>query len=149
MPLTFTGPVLVATHFDWSEVLRTTHRDRALENVEYLKQRPEIAENVRTLVRELLEPIRVQLGPVVIHSWLRCPALNRDVGGSPTSQHLVGSAADLHVPGRSLEYVVDWIEGSGLPFHQVLLEPLGAGPNGWVHVGAYVRGAARNSQVLR
>jgi len=146
--MTFTGPVLTPSHFDWSEVLRTTHRDRIAENRQYLEDHPEIADNVRTLVRELLEPLRVQLGPIVVHSWLRCPGLNRDVGGSPTSQHLVGSACDFHIPGRSLESVVDWIEGSGLPFRQVLLEPLGAGPNGWVHVGAYVPGA-RNSQVLR
>ena len=39
--------------------------------------------------------------PVIINSGYRNPAHNKSVGGSPTSYHLKGMAADIHVPGLS------------------------------------------------
>lgn len=45
---------------------------------------------------ELLQKVRDKLGkPIVIHSGTRCNAHNRDVGGSDTSSHLDGLAADI------------------------------------------------------
>ena len=49
------------------------------------------------LAREILEPIRRALGArMVLNSGYRPPALNRKLGGSPTSQHLTASAADWY-----------------------------------------------------
>ncbi len=57
------------------------------------------------LHRELLERLqglRDALGrPVIINSGYRNPAHNTAVGGSPTSYHLRGMAADIRVPGMS------------------------------------------------
>ena len=61
---------------------------------------PEVIDNLRRLCQSVLEPLRVKLGrPVVITSGYRCAALNSAVGGSPTSHHVLGRAADVLVPG--------------------------------------------------
>ena len=41
-------------------------------------------------------------GPIRVNSGYRCPEHNRKVGGSPTSQHLVGKAADIVIEGYSV-----------------------------------------------
>lgn len=44
----------------------------------------------------LLTQIRVEYGSMIfINSWYRSPSHNAEVGGSPTSQHLVGGAVDI------------------------------------------------------
>ena len=48
---------------------------------------------------QLLEAIREQTGPITIMSGYRCPDHNRAVGGAKSSQHLLGTAADIQVFG--------------------------------------------------
>ena len=56
----------------------------------------EARRNIEYLVDTVLDPLREAMGfPVIITSGYRCAELNRDVGGSPTSQHLLGLAADF------------------------------------------------------
>jgi zinc D-Ala-D-Ala carboxypeptidase len=45
--------------------------------------------------------------PVVIHAGYRCPAHNQEVGGVPDSEHTRGLAADIHIPGMSLQQMYD------------------------------------------
>ena len=61
-------------------------------------QLPPLArENVKALVREVLDPVRERLGmPIVVNSGYRCEKHNKDVGGVRNSQHLRGEAADIH-----------------------------------------------------
>lgn len=55
-----------------------------------------IVKNLTQLVNTVLDPLREAYGkPIVVTSGYRCPALNRAVGGSRTSQHLYGQAADI------------------------------------------------------
>ena len=60
-------------------------------------QLPPLArENVKALVREVLDPVREKLGmPIVVNSGYRCEKHNKDVGGVRNSQHLRGEAADV------------------------------------------------------
>lgn len=59
-----------------------------------------LADRVRRLAWYVLQPIRDALdAPMRITSGWRSPALNAAVGGSPTSQHLRGEAADWTVDG--------------------------------------------------
>ena len=52
--------------------------------------------NLERLVANLLDPLREAYGaPIYVNSGYRCPALNRAVGGSASSQHLTGEAADI------------------------------------------------------
>lgn len=90
----------------------------------------EIITRLSALCMNILEPVRRALGPVAITSGYRCPALNAAIGGSSASQHMVGRAADIHVPGRSLEDVYNYIYRN-LLFDQLIRE---FPPGGWVHV---------------
>ena len=49
---------------------------------------------------EKLDKLREEVGmPIIVNSGYRCASHNRNVGGSPTSQHLEGKAADILVKG--------------------------------------------------
>ena len=58
--------------------------------------------NMLHLIQYVLDPLRVSLGcPVYVSSGYRSPELNKKVGGSKTSQHCKGQAADLYLKGKS------------------------------------------------
>jgi len=51
-----------------------------------------------------LEALRALAGvPVVVHAGYRCARHNAEVGGVPRSEHTLGMAADIHLPGMSLQ----------------------------------------------
>lgn len=106
---------------------------RVVELAEYARP------NLERLCAEILEPLRASLRrPIVVISGYRPPWLNRAVGGSPTSQHMRGEAADIIVPGFGPREVCERIIRLELPFHQLILE---FPPNGWVHVSCAPQGA--------
>lgn len=54
-------------------------------------------ENLRQLAMDVLQPLRrIWRNPIVVSSGFRCVALNKAIGGSKSSQHLYGQAADIH-----------------------------------------------------
>lgn len=98
---------------------------------------PEVIDNLRRLCVVLLEPIRVLLGrPMVITSGWRPDWLNVAIGGSKTSNHRFGLAADIEVVGMSPRVFALWVEhnapAQGWPIDQCILE---FPPNGWTHLG--------------
>lgn len=103
---------------------------------------PELAEaHIVELVDILLDPLREAWGgPLTVTSGYRCPELNRAVGGSETSAHLAGWAADL-VPASEdprgvqglVEFAVEWLTATGLPFDQLIDER--SGGSRWLHLG--------------
>jgi zinc D-Ala-D-Ala carboxypeptidase len=92
-------------------------------------------DSLKVLCERVLEPIRIQFGPVFVNSGYRGPELNKAVGGVSTSQHCLGQAADIEVPGVANGTLALWIS-ENLDFDQVILECYRKGqPNsGWVHV---------------
>ena len=49
-----------------------------------------------------LQQLRTAIGrPIIINSAFRCPQRNAQVGGSPRSQHMLGTAADIRVNGMT------------------------------------------------
>lgn len=79
--------------------------------------------NLQALCDNILDPLRERLGrPIRISSGYRSPQLNIAVGGSKTSQHCYGEAADIVVPGMSVDEVVRAIVDSGLPYDQLIHE---------------------------
>ena len=59
----------------------------------------------------VLEAVRNHFdAPVIINSACRCPAYNEEIGGVLLSQHLLGTAADIRVEGRTPQEVADWLE---------------------------------------
>ena len=114
----------LSEHFSLEELTRTDHRtldntpdDRALINLRRLAV--------------LLESLKNLLGgrAVIITSAVRSKAVNDAVGSKDTSQHRLGCAADLRVPGMTPDEVVLRVTQSGLPFDQVIREF-----NSWTHI---------------
>jgi hypothetical protein len=139
--------VNLSPHFTFDELTRTGQT--ALQAVN--RQEAQACMPALTaLAVTILEPIRTKFGPIRINSAFRGPAVNTAVGGSKTSQHMSGQAADIVVPGHRLEDVFAWIvKESGLPFGQAILE----GPGGkvsWIHIslGEPWRAKDRSRQAL-
>lgn len=99
---------------------------------------PEVV-NALMYTAQGLEVVRQALGghPVIITSGYRSPELNRAVGGSASSQHMRGQAADIIVPGfgRPLEVCRRILE-AGLVFDQLIHEF-----GGWTHISFVPSGA--------
>jgi putative chitinase len=104
-------------HFTLEELTHTDHREFTNEPNE-----SETA-NLKRLAG-FLEQIKALLGgkPIMVNSAFRSKAVNDAVGSKDSSQHRVGCAADLRVPGMTPDEVVKAIIGSGLPFDQVIRE---------------------------
>jgi hypothetical protein len=121
-------------HFTLEEMIASETADR-----NNLNNQPneEVTENLKRLC-EFLEQVKAALGgkPVMINSAYRGPEVNAHVGGQKTSQHLVGCAADIRIPGMSPDEVCRAILASGLPFDQLIREfydpEKKAG--GWTHI---------------
>ena len=65
--------------------------------------------------------------PVIINSGYRAPAVNKAVGGVPTSNHLTGCAVDIRVSGmeQALRYAVillDIADRQKKDFDEIILE---------------------------
>lgn len=109
----------------------------------------EAQENLTRLVDNVLDPLREAWGkPVVVTSGYRSAALNRAVGGSVTSDHLKGCAADITVGSRAQnKELFMLIQKLGLPFYQLIFEKgsVKEGPD-WVHVS--YRGEGQNRKQI-
>lgn len=84
----------------------------------------------------LLQCIREHFGKAVtITSGYRTATHNTAVGGSKSSQHLLGKAADIQVAGTSVEDVASYAESLMPDWGGIGRYPVKAGrPKGWVHV---------------
>ena len=104
-------------HFTLEELTITDHRE--LENT---PNETELA-NLKRLA-EFLEKVKSVLGgkPVMVNSAFRSKMVNDAVGSKDTSQHRIGCAADLRVPGMTPDEVVKAIIASGIGYDQVIRE---------------------------
>jgi len=92
--------------------------------------------NLVALCECVLQPVRDHFGKgVKVNSGLRTPEVNAKVGGSKTSDHCKGMAADIEIPGVANAELAQWITDN-LEFRQVILEfyTPGIPDSGWVHV---------------
>ena len=105
--------------------------------------------NLEALIDNLLDPIREQWGAAIyVTSGFRSIALNKAVGGVPTSQHLGGYAADLTVKSQAgNKALFEMIRCSNLRWTQLISEKTTSHGCGWVHI-SYVPSNLKN-QVLR
>ena len=104
-------------HFTLEELTHTDHRE--LENT---PNETELA-NIQRLA-EFLEAVKTVLGgkPIMVNSAFRSKAVNDAVGSKDTSQHRIGCAADLRVPGMTPDEVVRAVIASDLGYDQVIRE---------------------------
>lgn len=91
---------------------------------------------MKLLAEKVLQPVRDHFGKgVKVNSGYRSPEVNSKVGGSRTSDHCRGQAADIEIPGVANYDLAKWIVDN-LEFRQVILEfyTRGVPDSGWVHV---------------
>ena len=111
-------------HFSLEELTATDHRE--FDNTPNDSERA----NLQRLA-EFLELVKVALGnkPVMVNSAFRSKAVNDAVGSKDTSQHRIGCAADLRIPGMTPDQVVRAIIAAGLPYDQIIREF-----DAWTHI---------------
>jgi len=116
--------MLLTPHFTLEELTVTNHR--SLDNtpnsseINNLKRLAEMLEEVKTLLDGK---------PIMINSAFRSKAVNDAVGSKDTSQHRVGCAADIRVPGLTPDQVVKAIIGSPIAYDQIIREF-----DSWTHI---------------
>ncbi len=139
-------------HFTLAEMCKTSVNLKNVPNeaqIENLKRVCRWLEQLRsrynerlTLNRRRLPPRPLERGlggeaPIVINSGFRSAAVNKAVGGSPTSNHLTGCAADIRVSGmeQALRYaaiLLDISDESREDFDELLIERNARGAI-WLH----------------
>lgn len=88
----------------------------------------EVANLVRTA--GLLEQVRALVKkPIIVNSAFRSKAVNDAVGSKDTSQHRIGCAADIRVPGMTPKQVVQACIDAKLPYDQIIQEF-----DSWTHI---------------
>lgn len=107
------------------------------------KPGPDAVKALTLLCEKVLEPVRAHFGkPVRITSGYRSPRVNVAVGGSATSQHCLGEAADFTVEGESNLAVCQWLL-QNLTYDQLIAE---FGESGWIHC-SYSAHRLRNQEL--
>jgi hypothetical protein len=127
-------------HFSLEELTVTSHRE--FDNT---PNDDEIANLTR--LAEFLESVKTVLGgkPVMINSAFRSKQVNDSVGSKDTSQHRVGCAADLRIPGMTPNEVIQTIMASDVHYDQIIREF-----DSWTHISIpnTVGGVARKQALI-
>ena len=119
-------------HFSFAELIKTSHSEFMPAQE---KEADEYANSLKFLCLYILEPIRRFYGkPLIITSGFRGKSLNAKIGGSPTSQHCRGEAADFIINGISNEQILEDIKSGRLCifFGQAIKEIVGG--REWTHI---------------
>ena len=127
-PVNYSATYKLSPHFTYGEFIASQTASRlGIDNTpnEYQTQ------NMIALANNVLEPIRAFFGKsVFVSSGYRCPKLNTAIGGSRTSQHMQGEAADIVISGVDITYLYRWIIlRSGITYDQIIWEF-----DSWVHI---------------
>lgn len=129
----------MAQYFDMDELTRSdTAQQRGIKNVPSEEQKRAL----QRLMDDCLDPIRRLWGkPIIVNSGFRCPELNRAVGGSATSQHMKGEAADITTGSiEGNKELFEHIAYSGIQFDQLIDEK----GYKWIHVSYKTTGNRKN-----
>lgn len=117
--------------------------------------------NIMEFINELLDPLREAWGEccqqynwgnpgIKVTSGYRSPALNKAVGGSNTSSHSIGYAADLVPSNGKLKefkhFCMDWLKNK--KFDQFISEDEHNGVPRWIHIGYKNSARAQRRQFM-
>jgi len=122
----------ISEHFNLWELTRSAIALR--HGIPNIPEAREI-ERLTQLAKYILEPVRQNFAiPFSPSSRFRAPEVNRLAGSKPTSQHILGQAADFEIPTIGNRALADWIKDN-LDFDQLILEfhQPDAPKSGWVH----------------
>ena len=123
----------ISKHFSLAELCNSaTGKRYGISNVPDEKS----IKNLKLLADNILEPIREHFDkPIHIISGYRSAVLNKKVGGSKTSQHLVGQAADIDNDNTEVSNadIFNYIKDN-LKYDQLIWEFGNDESPAWVHV---------------
>ena len=107
----------LSPNFTLEELTHTDHRQ--FDNT---PNATEIANLTR--LAALLEQVRTEIGnkPIMVNSAFRSKQVNDAVGSKDTSQHRIGCAADIRVPGMTPDEVVKKVIASDIGYDQIIRE---------------------------
>lgn len=96
---------------------------------------PDVIDNLKLLCANILQPFRDAIGhPIFISSGYRCPELNAEIGGSKTSDHRFGLAADIDSANNNVFYYNHLRDKFKNVFDQLIWEFGDDNYPAWVHV---------------
>lgn len=126
----------LSKHFKlWEFVTSQTAARHGINNTPPLA----VIDRLSTLCQQILEPARQAVGPLRISSGYRCPALNSAVGGSKTSAHMQGYAADVIPLSANKMELAHWVK-SNCKFDQIILEFGTLSNPSWIHISCDPKG---------
>jgi uncharacterized protein YcbK (DUF882 family) len=110
----------LSEHFTLDEL--TNSETAARNNWDNTPNTDELS-NLKRLA-EFLEQVKTVLNdkPIIINSAFRSKKVNDAVGSKDTSQHRIGCAADIRIPGMTPDEVVKAVIASGIGYDQVIRE---------------------------
>lgn len=123
----------LSKNFTLSELTSSNAAD--CYNIENTPGRLEL-ENLKKLCNEILQPIRDKYGKsIYVNSGYRNPKVNRLVGGSSSSQHTLGQAADITVGSKEgnkklFDLIVQMIKDKEITVGQLIDEK----DYKWIHI---------------
>lgn len=115
-------------YFTFKEMIKSnTAKSKGLDNIPTWDE----IDNLKKLIETILDPLREWYrAPIIVNSAYRCEALNKAVGGVPTSFHRYGCAADITAGNKTEnEKLFNYIKDN-LPFTELGWEGNGT----WLHV---------------
>lgn len=116
----------LSEHFTLEELTHSEVAER--KNLDNTPNALEVANLVR--LAGLLEEVRALLNkPILLNSGFRSKTVNDSVGSRDTSQHRIGCAADIRVPGMTPKQVVQAVIASNIGYDQII-EEFGS----WTHI---------------
>ena len=132
-------------YFTSDEMIRSsTARRLGIDNT----PSEEVCEHLKELMVVLDEIRAGWCGAIHVNSGFRCEKLNTAVGGSKTSVHKIGYAADLYPwnnkIGKFIDYMLEWAKTH--EFDQLILEENSRGGR-WVHIGLYNNKHGQRKQI--
>lgn len=139
----------MARYFELKEFLRSdTAKWRGIDNTPGFDDVAHLSE----LVEKILDPLRDAWGsPLTVSSGYRCEKLNSAVGGSVTSVHKIGYAADIVPQVGTLKSFVEfaerWLRLNDIAFDQSIREVDRRGKEWW-HIGLKNNAGQQRRQFL-
>ena len=125
---------MLTNNFSLHEMIKSETASR--RDMDNYPHSDEIIANLTVLCEQVLQPLRDAYGVgIKVNSGYRSLDVNAAVGGSRTSDHCKGQAADIEIAGvpnvELAQYIADNFE-----FTQLILEfyTQGIPDSGWVHV---------------
>lgn len=134
---------MLTDNFSLQEMIKSeTALRRDMDNTPHSD---EVVQNLIVLCEQVLQPLRdaYNVG-IKVNSGYRSPDVNAAVGGSRTSDHCKGQAADIEIPGVANADLAQYI-ADNFNFTQLILEfyTQGIPDSGWVHVSYDVNNLKR------